>query len=57
MTLLQSLEVPQEGETIPDRWINSDIEPIQADRRRWGFWTFNNYCSGAWPYAALCRSR
>ncbi|OJJ65859.1 hypothetical protein ASPBRDRAFT_201460 [Aspergillus brasiliensis CBS 101740] len=43
MTLLQWLEVPQEGETIPDRWINSDIEPIQADRRRWGFWTFNNY--------------
>ncbi|XRM38705.1 hypothetical protein ABZX51_002102 [Aspergillus tubingensis] len=43
MTLLQWLEVPQEGETIPDRWINSDIEPIQANRRRWGFWTFNNY--------------
>ncbi|PWY96125.1 allantoin permease [Aspergillus sclerotioniger CBS 115572] len=43
MTLLEWLEVPQEGETIADRWINSDIEPIKADRRQWGFWTFNNY--------------
>lgn len=57
MTLLQWLEVPQEGETIPDRWINSDIEPIQADRRRWGFWTFNNYCQGTLLHVSLCRTR
>lgn len=56
MTLLQWLEVPQEGETIPDRWINSDIEPIQADRRRWGFWTFNNYCQGTLLHAVLRRT-
>lgn len=44
MTLLQRLRVPEEGGTVADRWINNDIKPIEAGRRKWGFWTFNNYC-------------
>ena len=26
--LIKKLEVPYEGETTPDRWINNDIKPI-----------------------------
>ncbi|KAL1968643.1 hypothetical protein VTN77DRAFT_1469 [Rasamsonia byssochlamydoides] len=41
--LIQRLEVEHEGGTIPDRWINNDIKPIESGRRTWGFWTFHNY--------------
>ncbi|EED18301.1 allantoin permease, putative [Talaromyces stipitatus ATCC 10500] len=41
--LLKKLEVPHEGGTIPDPWINNDIKPVETARRKWGFWTFNNY--------------
>jgi NCS1 family nucleobase:cation symporter-1 len=34
--------VPHEGGTIPDRWINNDIRPIEKGRRTWNFWTFHN---------------
>uniref|UniRef100_A0A093VJ29 Allantoin permease n=1 Tax=Talaromyces marneffei PM1 TaxID=1077442 RepID=A0A093VJ29_TALMA len=43
MSLLKRLEVPHEGGTIPDPWINNDIKPVEAGRRKWGFWTFNYY--------------
>lgn len=33
-----------QSETEITRWINDDIKPIEAGRRTWGFWTFNNYC-------------
>jgi cytosine/uracil/thiamine/allantoin permease len=45
MSLLKRLEVPHEGGTIPDPWINNDIKPVEAGRRKWGFWTFNYYCT------------
>ncbi|PQE11482.1 Allantoin permease protein [Rutstroemia sp. NJR-2017a BBW] len=32
-----------QSETEITRWINDDIKPIEAGRRTWGFWTFNNY--------------
>ncbi|KIX01625.1 uncharacterized protein Z518_09351 [Rhinocladiella mackenziei CBS 650.93] len=41
-TLFKRLEVPYEGGTIPNRWINNDIKPIEAGRRTWTFWTFHN---------------
>ena len=41
-SLLRRLEVPLEGETVPDRWINNDIRPIEEGRRTWTFWTFHN---------------
>ncbi|KAJ9610457.1 hypothetical protein H2200_005234 [Cladophialophora chaetospira] len=40
--LLKKLEVPYEGGTIPNRWINNDIKPIEKGRRTWTFWTFHN---------------
>jgi nucleobase:cation symporter-1, NCS1 family len=43
-TLMKKLEVPYEGGTIPDRWINNDIKPIEKGRRTWTFWTFHNLC-------------
>lgn len=45
--LIRRLEVKHEGGTIPDRWINNDIKPIESGRRTWGFWTFHNYCQFA----------
>jgi hypothetical protein len=43
-SLLKKLQVEVEGGVVPDRWINNDIKPIEADRRTWGFWTFHNFC-------------
>ncbi|KAK7900658.1 hypothetical protein LTR67_002942 [Exophiala xenobiotica] len=40
--LIKKLEVPFEGETTPNRWINNDIKPIEKGRRTWTFWTFHN---------------
>ncbi|EXJ56818.1 hypothetical protein A1O7_07162 [Cladophialophora yegresii CBS 114405] len=40
--LLKKLEVPYEGGTLPNRWINNDIKPIEKGRRTWTFWTFHN---------------
>ncbi|KAI1627487.1 allantoin permease [Exophiala viscosa] len=40
--LAKRLEVPYEGGTIPSRWINNDIKPIEKGRRTWTFWTFHN---------------
>jgi nucleobase:cation symporter-1, NCS1 family len=37
-TLLQRLKVQHEGGTIPNRWINNDIKPIEKGRRIWTFW-------------------
>lgn len=45
MSLLKRLEVPHEGGTTPDPWINNDIKPVDAGRRKWGFWTFNYFCT------------
>ena len=42
--IIEKLEVPHEGGTLPDRWINNDIKPIEAGRRTWGSWTFHTYC-------------
>ncbi|KAI1912001.1 hypothetical protein LOZ53_002329 [Ophidiomyces ophidiicola] len=42
-TVLEKLEVSHEGGSLPNRWINSDIKPIEADRRTWSVWTFTNY--------------
>ena len=41
-TLLQRLQVKHEGGTVPSRWINNDIKPIEKGRRIWTFWTFHN---------------
>ncbi|KAI9730557.1 MAG: hypothetical protein M1834_005798 [Cirrosporium novae-zelandiae] len=41
--LMKKLEVRHEGGTVPNRWINNDIKPIEHERRTWGFWTFHNY--------------
>ncbi|KAE8165059.1 hypothetical protein BDV40DRAFT_286524 [Aspergillus tamarii] len=43
-TILKHLEVPHDGGQIPNRWINNDLKPIEADRRTWNFWTFHNFC-------------
>ncbi|KIW87755.1 uncharacterized protein Z519_11729 [Cladophialophora bantiana CBS 173.52] len=40
--ILRKLEVPYEGGTVPNRWINNDIKPIEKGRRTWTFWTFHN---------------
>ncbi|EER25466.1 NCS1 nucleoside transporter family protein [Coccidioides posadasii C735 delta SOWgp] len=40
---LKKLEVEHEGGTLPDRWINNDIKPIESERRTWSSWTFTNY--------------
>ncbi|KAJ5980236.1 Allantoin permease [Penicillium waksmanii] len=40
---LQSLRIKDEGGPLPNRWINNDIKPIEAERRTWGFWTFHNF--------------
>lgn len=40
---LQKFEVEHEGGTLPNRWINNDIKPIEAERRTWTSWTFMNY--------------
>ncbi|WEW57075.1 hypothetical protein PRK78_002535 [Emydomyces testavorans] len=42
-SILKKLEVAHEGGTIPNRWINNDIKPIEAARRTWSVWTFVNY--------------
>jgi len=42
--LVQILEVPHDGGTIPDRWINNDIKPIEKGRRTWNLWAFHNLC-------------
>ncbi len=50
--VLKKLEVPLEGGTVPDRWINNDIKPIEKGRRTWTFWTFHNLCTTKQvPYA------
>lgn len=41
---LRSLRIKDEGGPSPNRWINNDIKPIEAERRTWGFWTFHNFC-------------
>ncbi|EEP81449.1 predicted protein [Uncinocarpus reesii 1704] len=41
--LLKKLEVDHEGGTLPNRWVNNDIKPIEAERRTWTTWTFTNY--------------
>ncbi|KAK6813025.1 hypothetical protein RU639_010779 [Aspergillus parasiticus] len=43
-TIPKDLQVPQEGGQIPNRWINNDIKPIEADRRTWNFWAFHDFC-------------
>lgn len=40
--LLKKLEVKHEGGTVPNRWINNDIKPIESGRRVWSFWTYHN---------------
>ncbi|EYE96758.1 nucleobase cation symporter-1 family protein [Aspergillus ruber CBS 135680] len=42
-TILKRLEVDDEGGSIPNRWMNTDIKPVEAGRRTWGFWTFHNF--------------
>lgn len=44
-TILKRLEVDDEGGSIPNRWMNTDIKPVEAGRRTWGFWTFHNFCT------------
>ncbi|KIY48482.1 allantoin permease [Fistulina hepatica ATCC 64428] len=43
MSFLRRLQVSREGDTIPNRWINNDIKPIERGRRTWGFWAFHNF--------------
>jgi len=40
--ILKKLEVPNEGGTLANRWINNDIKPIEQGRRTWTFFTYHN---------------
>ena len=42
--IIKKLEVPHDGGTVPSRWINNDIRPIEKERRTWNFWAFHNLC-------------
>lgn len=42
--LIKKLEVPHDGGTVPSRWVNNDIRPIEKERRTWNFWAFHNLC-------------
>src|SRR5436190_9512599 len=38
---IKKFEVLHDAGTVPDRWINNDIKPIEARRRTWGVWTYS----------------